>query len=67
MIDEIPDGIQTEIEEIGESVVSQDTVTARLSDRQQTAIQVAIEVGYYEIPRRATHADVFSVMVNIRF
>ncbi|MBX0287507.1 helix-turn-helix domain-containing protein [Halomicroarcula sp. F28] len=29
-----------------------------LSDRQQEAIQTALELGYYEIPRAVSHEDV---------
>ncbi|MFC6874642.1 helix-turn-helix domain-containing protein [Halobellus marinus] len=29
-----------------------------LSDRQQEALQTAVELGYYDTPREDTHADV---------
>lgn len=61
-IDGIPDGIETNIGEIGGLDVSQEAVTARLSDRQHAAIVAGMNVGYYEIPRQATHADVAAAM-----
>ncbi len=57
-VEEVPTGIETEIAEVGGSQVSQDAVAAQLSDRQHAAIVAGINVGYYEIPRQATHADV---------
>ncbi len=60
-IEGVPDGIETTIEEIGGSW-SRRGVIARLSDRQRAAIAAGIEVGYYETPRQATHADVAAVM-----
>jgi predicted DNA binding protein len=32
--------------------------TRRLSDRQQAALETALELGYYNQPREATHEDI---------
>jgi predicted DNA binding protein len=29
-----------------------------LSDRQREALEVAVELGYYDTPREATHTDI---------
>lgn len=51
-----PLGISLEVERIG-SQPSTPTGTV-LSDRQAEAIQAAFDLGYYSIPRQATHKDV---------
>lgn len=61
-IERVPFGIGATIERIGGPDVSQTAVTARLSDRQHEAIVAGIEMGYYSIPRQATHADVAAAM-----
>lgn len=60
-IEGVPEGIETDIEEIG-GAWSREGVIARLSDRQRAAIAAGIEVGYYDMPRQATHADVAGVL-----
>jgi predicted DNA binding protein len=61
-VDGVPTDVEAEIAEVGGSKVSQDSVAARLSDRQHAAIVAGINVGYYEIPRQATHEDVAAAM-----
>ncbi|MFC6975764.1 helix-turn-helix domain-containing protein [Halomicroarcula sp. GCM10025709] len=34
------------------------TVETRLSDRQREAVEAALSLGYYDIPRTATHEAV---------
>ncbi len=54
--------VSVRVDEIG--TVRGDPVrsTASLSDRQREALAAAIELGYYDRPRRATHADVAEVL-----
>ena len=58
LVAELPPGIDVEIHSIGEYDTSRRSPASRLSDRQQEAVLTAFELGYYDHPRRATHADV---------
>ena len=39
-----------------------DDLVSRLTERQRDVLATAVELGYYENPRRATHADVAAVI-----
>lgn len=39
-----------------------DDMVSRLTERQRDVLATALELGYYETPRRATHADVAEVL-----
>ena len=54
----VPDDVRLKLEETGEYEPSARRLFDRLTTRQQETLRVAIEAGYYEVPRRATHADV---------
>ena len=56
-IAEIPDGIQILLEGIGEYHSDMRQLASLLTDRQQELLELAIEEGYYEMPRRATLSD----------
>ncbi|WP_227375429.1 helix-turn-helix domain-containing protein [Haladaptatus halobius] len=53
-----PPGVELRVEQVGERATGSEDVEASLSDRQRTAAKVAVELGYYDVPRRASHADV---------
>lgn len=57
-LDRAPDGMDVRVEEIGEFRGDLDDPRSRLSARQREALEVAHELGYYDQPRAATHADV---------
>jgi predicted DNA binding protein len=57
-LDRIPDLIDIDIEEVSGLSSMAPAVESRLSDRQREALSVALELGYYEIPREASHEDV---------
>ncbi len=57
-VDEHPEDIAVEIQAVGESFTTPEVPAALLSDRQREAVEVALDVGYYDDPRGATHADV---------
>ena len=57
-IDAVPDPVGVTIEEVGGLAATRPAVESRLSDRQREAITTALELGYYEIPREATHEEV---------
>jgi predicted DNA binding protein len=57
-IDELPEEVPVQIDAIQPFPSAEVNPATTLSDRQQEALQVAIELGYYDTPREATHADV---------
>lgn len=56
-IAEIPDGIQITLEGIGEYHPNMRQLSSLLTDRQQELLELAIDAGYYEMPRRVTLRD----------
>ncbi|RBI63962.1 helix-turn-helix domain-containing protein [halophilic archaeon] len=56
-IAEIPDGIRITLEGIGEYHPDMRQLASLLTDRQQELLELAIDEGYYEMPRRATLRD----------
>lgn len=61
-IDRIPEPIEVRVEAVSglDSVAA--AVETRLTDRQRDAVAAALELGYYEVPRRASHEDVAAEM-----
>lgn len=53
-----PQGVDVEIEEIGEYHPTMNHLFARLTARQREVLEKAIEAGYYENPRRTTHEEI---------
>ena len=56
VLDAFPDAAAVEVREVG-AVAAGDQATA-LSDRQREAVLAGLELGYYDVPRGATHEDV---------
>lgn len=57
-IETVPSPVDVTIERIGGLDATVATVDTRLSDRQREAIHAAIDLGYYEVPREASHEDI---------
>jgi ribosome-associated translation inhibitor RaiA len=57
-IETVPSPVDVTIEEIGGLAATAATVETRLSERQRETIETAVELGYYEVPREASHEDV---------
>ncbi|QLG50844.1 helix-turn-helix domain-containing protein [Natrinema halophilum] len=57
-VDGVPDGVGVTVEQVGGKRVAADSVVGRLSDRQREAVATALELGYYDVPKTATSADV---------
>ncbi len=57
-LDAAPDGVDVQIDEIGRLRAHADEPVASLSKRQREAVTAALELGYYDQPRGATHEDV---------
>lgn len=58
----VPDDIRFKLEETGEYEPNARRLFAQLTKRQQETLRAAVEAGYYEVPRRATHADVAATL-----
>lgn len=54
----LPDDIGITIEQVGQYSPDRRDVLSMLTDRQAEVFRTAVEHGYYEIPRRATHEDI---------
>lgn len=57
MVETVPPGVTCDVREIGSYGVVE-SVDGALSDRQLEALEAARDLGYYDDPRRATHAEV---------
>jgi len=53
-----PEGVTIDILEMGEYHPDGGRLLDALTERQREVLEVAVEVGYYETPRQATHEDV---------
>ncbi|NHN47935.1 DNA-binding protein [Halostella sp. JP-L12] len=58
VVDALPDDIDVVVREIGERGLLSERSTASLSPRQREAVTAAIDLGYYDQPRKATHEEV---------
>lgn len=58
VLDEAPDAMDIGIDEIGQFPSARVNPTSQLSERQSEALDAALDLGYYDQPRRATHADI---------
>ena len=58
LVEGVPEEIDVTVEEIGEYDRRHGTIGAALTDRQFEAVRAAAEVGYYEVPRSGSLADV---------
>lgn len=54
----MPDDIDFDIERTGEYEAGSGRLFSLLTERQREVLRAAIECGYYQEPREATHADV---------
>lgn len=58
MIDAVPAGFGIDVHAIGTFPDEATAPTTTLSERQRATVTAALELGYYESPRNATHADI---------
>lgn len=56
--EDVPSEIDVQIDEIGRFRGSMDDSRMTLTDRQREAVRAALELGYYDQPRGATHENV---------
>jgi predicted DNA binding protein len=57
-IDSLPESVSVQIDAIQQFPSADVNPATTLSDRQQEALEVALELGYYDTPREATHTDI---------
>jgi predicted DNA binding protein len=58
VIPQVPDGIGLNLEQITDYAPEEERLFGMLTERQQETLQAAIEAGYYNVPREATHEDI---------
>lgn len=58
----MPDGIEFAVDDAGAYVPGGEDLLSPLTDRQLEVFQVAVEEGYYDVPRRATHKDIAATL-----
>lgn len=58
LLGEFPDGFDVAVEEIGDYDRRHATVLAGLTERQLEAIEAAVELGYYAVPRGASLEEI---------
>jgi len=57
-LDAVPEGIAVELEKLGDYVPKSDRLLTRLTDRQREIAEIAVEMGYYDTPRKVTYDDI---------
>jgi hypothetical protein len=57
-IDAVPESVTVTIEEISGMQAMPGTVASSLSERQREAVEAAVDVGYYDVPRTGSQGDV---------
>ncbi|WP_267640179.1 helix-turn-helix domain-containing protein [Haloarchaeobius amylolyticus] len=58
MLDELPEAIDVTVNEIGEFDSRHQRLAGAMTARQREAVAVAVEVGYYDVPRSGSLAAV---------
>lgn len=58
VVDDLPGLVEVTIEEITGVARATDAAGAILSERQAAAVEAALDLGYYDVPREASHGAV---------
>jgi predicted DNA binding protein len=58
VVDGMPEGVVVDVERIGEYDHRRGALAGALTERQREAVETAVEIGYYAVPRRASLAAV---------
>jgi predicted DNA binding protein len=62
VLDGVPDALGLRIDEIGGFPSARANPASALSERQREALEAALDLGYYDRPRRATHEEIADAM-----
>lgn len=62
LLENVPEEIDVTVNEVGEYDRRHGTVAGALTRRQFEVVEVAAELGYYEVPRKASLADVSAAL-----
>ena len=54
----VPDGLDFSVDDAGTYVPGGEDLLSPLTDRQLEVFETAVEEGYYDVPRQATHKDI---------
>lgn len=57
-VDGVPAGVTVTVDAVGSGRVAPDDAARSLSPRQRETVRAALRVGYYDVPREASTADV---------
>lgn len=57
-IADVPDSVSIELEQLSDYDPEERALAALLTERQREILDTAVEIGYYQVPREATHEDV---------
>jgi predicted DNA binding protein len=57
-IEDVPEGIRVELEQLSDYDPELRELSSLLTDRQREILDTAADLGYYEVPRRATNQDI---------
>jgi DNA-directed RNA polymerase sigma subunit (sigma70/sigma32) len=58
VVDAIPDSLTLTLEGLGDYHPDSERLFSVLTGRQQEILEAAVELGYYEVPRGATHEEI---------
>jgi predicted DNA binding protein len=61
-LSEMPDAIDFSVDNAGPYVPGGEDLLSPLTDRQLEVFEVAVDEGYYDVPRRATHKDIAATL-----
>ncbi|WP_255149553.1 helix-turn-helix domain-containing protein [Halorarius halobius] len=57
-IEHVPDNVRLELEQLSDYDPELRELSSLLTERQREILDAAVEVGYYKVPRNATHEDI---------
>jgi predicted DNA binding protein len=55
---DIPNGMDVSVDSAGTYALGSEDLLSPLTDRQLEVFETAVEEGYYDVPRKATHKDI---------
>ena len=59
---DLPDGVRLDLARLGEYEPDDDRLSATLTERQRELFELAVDEGYYEVPRETTHRELADML-----